>query len=262
MASRWGLVLGAAAAAVLATAFPAAAAGSPDVTSVTVDSDHNIDSGSVDLTGIGSAPTSLLALIPQGGGRTDHAYCVQTGITEGAEGTRMTRQPWPAYPDPGARFNTDRGKINWIVHHSYPTVGLVALPTSTPLSAAEAVAATQAAIWHFSDGTTLDPTPGNNDTHVEAFYDYLLANARDLPEPPADGPRAGQLYLGADEDTPIQALMLAQVGGPTPPVPATHAVSDGLSPTGVDVFAPAVLSAVLIVAGGGFLLVQRRRKGA
>ena len=73
-----------------------------------------------------------------------------------------------------------------MLHNSYPVVGLDAITASTGLTfhdgldAAEAITATQAAIWHFSDGKDLQEVvkgkngPDQNGVDdVKALYGYL-----------------------------------------------------------------------------------------
>lgn len=188
-------VLGASA-ILLVTALPAAAAtpAAPptQVTNVTVDG-PNIDLGAVDLVGQPGAPTGLLALKPDGGGDDLFAYCVQIGTNEGKRHTPMHHAPWAQYPDPNSAFKSDSGKVNWILHNSYPTAKLddlaKAAGTST-LSVTEAVAATQAAIWHFSDNTDLNTSSHRNGANVKALYLYLTTGAVDLPQP-TDSPTLG-----------------------------------------------------------------------
>jgi TQXA domain-containing protein len=393
-------------------ATPRAHPSATTVTKVTIDGGHNgvndKDWGSVDLVGLSKAPTALLALKPDGGGDDVYAYCVQIGIDEGGQGTVMRQAPWTDYPDPNASFNSDSGKVNWILHNSFPTAALsdlsLAAKTPTTLSAVEAVEGTQAAIWHFSDNTELDPHSHRNDANMVALYQYLVANAVELPQPPdnptlsiaspskttgdtgteigpfvvntnlqliqltqrqvpagvtlkvvdaagnnvdpnkivdgtkvffevpkgaspgdgsftvSGGLQVGQMFVGEDvaqaaakpggvkqncKKASIQTLILAQSAmlsaqgnakwvAPPPPTTTTTATpttttttaaptstSPGVTPptsttpgvtnvagsgplpfTGVNVLAPVVLSVVLIGAGGGFLLVQRRRKRA
>ncbi|MGH3648203.1 MAG: thioester domain-containing protein, partial [Micromonosporaceae bacterium] len=74
----------------------------------------------------------------------------------------------------------DKAKyVNWILHHSVPFLSAEELaeeagldaPPSTP----DAVAGTQAAIWHYSDG--YDLRLGENKPAVEKIYTYLTGEA-------------------------------------------------------------------------------------
>ncbi|HEX9338543.1 MAG TPA: thioester domain-containing protein [Pseudonocardiaceae bacterium] len=206
MASRLNLVrVGAAvlaASAALLIGTPTATAATPHVkpkapaatpvTAVTVDSKNNTDNGRVDLVGLPKAPTGLLALTPKGGGPDLLAYCVQINIFEGNQNTEMRQAPWADYPDPTSNFNSDSGKVNWILHNSFPTAPRddlsKAAKTPTELSPIEAVEGTQAAIWHFSDKTELDPRSSRNDANVKALYQYLVGSAVELSPPTSNNP--------------------------------------------------------------------------
>jgi TQXA domain-containing protein/LPXTG-motif cell wall-anchored protein len=117
-------------------------------------------------------------------------YCVQ--ITVGLRtDVDMVERPWSKYPAAGP-FEKNSAKINWVLHHGYPGLGLDALGSALGkagvkvndgISEREAIAATQAAVWHFSDGVNLDATkplaeeksPEAN-ADVAALYGYLTGD--------------------------------------------------------------------------------------
>ncbi|WP_258863072.1 thioester domain-containing protein, partial [Marinitenerispora sediminis] len=106
-------------------------------------------------------------------------YCidVKTGIRSGAD---YVEDSWETYPGQGAF--AEPAKVHWILQNSYPTVEVAALAEAAGiegLTEEQAVAGTQAAIWHFSNGIDLS---GRNDGNVQALYDYLVENAQDLPQ--------------------------------------------------------------------------------
>jgi TQXA domain-containing protein/LPXTG-motif cell wall-anchored protein len=116
-------------------------------------------------------------------------YCVQ--IEEDISHSRkMVETPWDSFPDPESPFHGNRDRINWVLHHGYPAVDVEDLakavtesgaPLADELSRKEAVTATQAAIWHFSDGMELNqanPLPENDtsDADVRAVYNYLVSD--------------------------------------------------------------------------------------
>jgi TQXA domain-containing protein len=177
------LVLGASAALMLA-ALPASA--DTGTATATVDSHHDLDFGSVKLKS-GNETTALMALKVADGSEI-LTYCVDISAPEGGNGTTMTQVPWTDYPDAKSPFNKNEGKINWILHNSFPTLDTAALSKAagitTTLSDVKAVEGTQAAIWHFSDGTDLANNGNNAD--VVKLYNYLVGTAVDLPQPPAD----------------------------------------------------------------------------
>ncbi|MFD3686562.1 thioester domain-containing protein [Nocardiopsis sp. NPDC058631] len=69
-------------------------------------------------------------------------------------------------------------RANWIVSHSYPTVDLPLLTRVTglvQLDERQAIAGTQAALWHVLDGA--EPDPLANDLAVVALYEFLVAGS-------------------------------------------------------------------------------------
>ncbi|WP_161500762.1 Cys-Gln thioester bond-forming surface protein [Embleya scabrispora] len=81
----------------------------------------------------------------------------------------------------------DKAKVKWVLLNSFPTVDLANVRTtikSEKLSEGDAAAATQAAIWHFTDGQNLDE--GKNNADIVKLYKYLIgdANKGDVSEPP------------------------------------------------------------------------------
>ncbi|WP_137989257.1 Cys-Gln thioester bond-forming surface protein [Streptomyces vilmorinianum] len=81
--------------------------------------------------------------------------------------------------------NQDAGKIRWILQNSYPQVNdldaLAKKVGATNLTEKTAAAATQAAIWHFSDD--VEATPVDDD--AKKLTEYLEKNAQNLEEPKA-----------------------------------------------------------------------------
>lgn len=78
--------------------------------------------------------------------------------------------------------NPNRGKIQWILEHSYPsyTTSQLANEAGVPsLSDKQAAAATQVAIWHFSD--SVDAT--GLDTTAQTVAQWLEDHAVDVQEP-------------------------------------------------------------------------------
>lgn len=117
-------------------------------------------------------------------------YCVEirTNLDHKRE---MAEQPWDAYPAADSPFHANRDRINWILHNSYPVVGRKELATTLTdkgvdlhagINREEAITATQAAIWHLSDGVDLNrknplPVVGKAfDADVLALYDYLIGD--------------------------------------------------------------------------------------
>lgn len=125
-------------------------------------------------------------------GSTLKLYCVQ--ITVGLRtDVDMVERPWNKYPTtPKTSFNDNSAQINWVLHNGYPGTGLDALGKALKkqgvevhdgVSEREAIAATQAAVWHFSDGVNLDPkqplaepNPAEANADVAALYAYFTGD--------------------------------------------------------------------------------------
>jgi TQXA domain-containing protein/LPXTG-motif cell wall-anchored protein len=123
-------------------------------------------------------------------GSTLKLYCVQ--ITVGLRtDVDMVERPWNKYPAKGP-FQENSAKINWVLHHGYPGTGLDAIGSALGkagvtvhggVSEREAIAATQAAVWHFSDGVNLDATKplaeensADANADVAALYAYFTGD--------------------------------------------------------------------------------------
>ena len=134
--------------------------------------------------------TSLIGLTLDTGKKLG-VYCVQ--IDAGIDKEHpLVEKDWDDYPDPASPFNDNQDKINFILHNGFPekntaklaaelTKGGTALSDGS-LSVQEAVAGTQAAIWHFSDAVDLDradPVPGDarSGQDVLALFDLLTGPA-------------------------------------------------------------------------------------
>lgn len=107
------------------------------------------------------------------------AYCVELP-TVLQNGTPLHEVPWDQHPNENTQFKQNAKFVNWILHNSYPLQKTDVLSTATgrDIEAREAIAATQAAIWHYTDGASLkdDPTKDTDpevDADVKAVYDYL-----------------------------------------------------------------------------------------
>lgn len=126
-------------------------------------------------------------------------YCVELNVDIDPK-VKMTEVPWDKYPfDPSQHgapgFKQNSQLINWVLQNGYPLVAADELGKKVGgklhdgLSVEEAISATQAAIWHLSDGADLDesnPTPNDSPesgADVLATYKYLLANAKPVEQP-------------------------------------------------------------------------------
>ena len=167
-AVRWGALLLAVATALLIAAPPALAATSGGYVG-------GVDGEGVRIGGHPDPiPTSLLRLELDNDGQELLTYCIDLDVTARL-GARMIEAPWSAYPDKAGILAAAPDKVLWILHHSYPHIGLADLrnavgPAASELSEKQAIAGTQAAIWHFSNDAVLDD---NNPDAVRALYKYL-----------------------------------------------------------------------------------------
>ncbi|HEV7651950.1 MAG TPA: thioester domain-containing protein [Actinophytocola sp.] len=130
--------------------------------------------------------TSLIGLTLDSGKKLG-VYCVQ--IDQGIDRAHpLVEKDWTDYPDAESPFNANRDKINFILHNGFPEKNTGVLTKELTdagtnlndgsLSVQEAIAGTQAAIWHFSDATDLDrnePVPGDarSGQDVLALFDLL-----------------------------------------------------------------------------------------
>jgi TQXA domain-containing protein/LPXTG-motif cell wall-anchored protein len=185
-----GFKLGAAAVAVaiagmLASVGPAGAEGATGTAPGTGTKGFRVNVG-----GVGDNPTTMLLDLTLSTGANLKVYCVEirTDLATGKDA--MVEVPWANYPDSASPFAKNGNRINWLLHHGFPVVSLKELQKTLTaagaevhggLSEQEAITATQAAAWHFSDGTdlnTTDPLLDSDDKDAEAdvlaLYDYLI----------------------------------------------------------------------------------------
>ncbi|WP_051049783.1 thioester domain-containing protein [Nocardiopsis ganjiahuensis] len=118
-------------------------------------------------------------------------YCIdfRTGLVEDS---RYREDQWENYPGQGDF--AEPGKVHWILKNSYPVVDVADLEEEAEmarLTESEALTATQAAIWHFSNELDLervDQSPELDDNvnagNVTHLYNHLVDNAEDLPNEP------------------------------------------------------------------------------
>jgi TQXA domain-containing protein len=192
-------ITGTAAALLVATAVPAGA----EPASGLVNRDADVQGFAVDVGEdvFADLGTSLIGFKLEDGS-TLGMYCVEIG-TEIDEEHPLVEQPWDAFPVEDSPFNDNQGKINWVLHNGFPEQDTKALAEMLAddgtlpnggIDEREAVTATQAAVWHFSDGVDLDrenPLPGDDSDEsaaadVLALYDLLTGAANEgIGEQPA-----------------------------------------------------------------------------
>lgn len=166
-ARRWAALMLGSAAVLLVTALPAAAG----TTGTFIGS---VAGGTSVKIGGQQTRTSLLGLRLEDGTQLE-TYCVELDVRAQANAT-LAESPWSEYPDRGEQFNVHPEKVLWILHNSFPTVDLPALSekAGAELDKQEAIAGTQAAIWHLSNGANLD---SDNPADIKALYAYLIGPA-------------------------------------------------------------------------------------
>lgn len=121
-------------------------------------------------------PTVLFGLLLKDGTLL-HTYCDELTVMLN-RAIPMHKTGWGDFPNPDSPFSKNNKQINWILHNSYPQLSSFAalgkaagLPDT--ISKADAIAATQAAIWHFSDNGAL----AKADSDITGLYHYLTGAA-------------------------------------------------------------------------------------
>lgn len=110
------------------------------------------------------------------------AYCIEMGVRARFD-VDVELAEWSQFQGKNDFTGNPKvqEKVGWIIKNSYPTVDLVDLGERAGvngLTAAEAIAGTQHAIWHFTDGERRKLRP-----HAAALRDYLTGEANvGLPE--------------------------------------------------------------------------------
>ncbi|GAA1769531.1 thioester domain-containing protein [Streptomonospora arabica] len=169
----------AAAAAALAfaggSAVPAAA---EDLSRVAPETEQG---ATIRLAGGGAAETALYRLMV-GDDAAVEAYCADISTSVDPQAA-YAEAAWEAGAAPNAA-PTAPGAVSWITAHSYPHVGLDRLREASGVAAAsraQAIAATQAAVWHHTNGVDLErerPQGSDRLPPTVRLYDYLLEGAR------------------------------------------------------------------------------------
>ncbi|WP_447005171.1 thioester domain-containing protein [Saccharothrix isguenensis] len=133
-----------------------------------------------------------LKIVEGGQGQTARAYCVELP-TPLYDGKQLEEVPWDKHPNPNTKFKENAALINWVLQNSYPALteeDAEALYGLGDLRPSTLIAATQAAVWHFSDDVDLrkgDSTAedehtdnGTIDELVYKVYEYLTTKAEPI----------------------------------------------------------------------------------
>lgn len=139
---------------------------------------------------VGATPGTSILVVPPGEGTPVSAYAalLQVKLEDGTVANAFCIQRYvpttlgnkyvtESWSDQTTAFGAAHvGSIRWILDHAPPTQTIAELESAVgvALTPAQAYAAIQAAIWHFSDGISLDP---GNAAPIVAAYEYLVTQA-------------------------------------------------------------------------------------
>lgn len=108
------------------------------------------------------------------------AYCVELP-TPLLDDDVLKEVDWDKHPGKNTKFKGDNaGKVLWILNRSYPNKSVKDVKDEfsiDKLDKEDIIAATQAALWHFSDDAKLDVDNKKNDPQVVELYKTFLAKA-------------------------------------------------------------------------------------
>jgi TQXA domain-containing protein/LPXTG-motif cell wall-anchored protein len=118
-----------------------------------------------------------------------YAYCVELP-TDLKDGDHLREAPWGTHPNKDSKFPQNAGKVLWILTNSFPGLEMkeVKAKWGSQFDQKEVIAATQTAIWHFTDGAELDEKDNRNSEDVKTLYTKLVEQAekneiKDQPKP-------------------------------------------------------------------------------
>ncbi|NKE61432.1 TQXA domain-containing protein [Lentzea sp. PSKA42] len=140
-------------------------------------------------------------------------YCVELP-TPLEDRDALKEVPWDKHPNPNTKFKVNAGKVLWILTNSYPgqSMDKVQAKFGKQFDKKETIAATQAAIWHFSDEAELDPDKNNAD--VVKLYERLVKDAtaneiKEQPKPTLDVEPASQSGKSGEKIGPFKVTTTA-----------------------------------------------------
>ncbi|HEX8865982.1 MAG TPA: thioester domain-containing protein, partial [Lentzea sp.] len=133
--------------------------------------------------------TLLIPLDLQENGKNSRvfAYCVELP-TDLDHNKGLKEVDWDKHPGKYTHFKDNAGKILWILTNSFPTKTTNELDDlyKGDYDEEEAIAATQAAIWHFSDGIEITgATSGKKEAEADVvkLYKALIEQAKPIDQP-------------------------------------------------------------------------------
>ena len=112
------------------------------------------------------------------------AYCIELEVNVKYE-SDLKVGDWKDFPGTN-KFKTNpdvQAKVAWIAQRSYPEVGLAEIAKAAgvkDLTAEDAITATQAAMWHFTNDfnySGLHKADAATEGRVKALYDYLIGGS-------------------------------------------------------------------------------------
>ncbi|MFI8266620.1 thioester domain-containing protein [Streptomyces sp. NPDC085665] len=166
----------------------------------------------------------LITLTTRDGG-TILTYCIEFGIDLDWNSPYQEGK-WAETST--LKGNKDAGKVNWVLQNSYPKIptGELGKLIGSDVSDDEAAAATQAAVWHFSDHITAVPT----EPVAAKLADYLVSHAKDFKEPGASL-TLGRAEVGGESGTPLGPIEITSASAQVDARLDTAAVAIGTALT-------------------------------
>lgn len=161
------------------------------------------------------------------------AYCVELP-TPLKDKDVLKEVPWDKHPNKNTKFTGDNpGKVLWILNRSYPnkSVDEIKKTFDVPkLDKKDVIAATQAALWHFSDDAQLEVDNKKNDSDVVDLYKKLISQAqveKEEPKPTLEVDPASQTGKAGQKIGPFKVTTTASEVKLTANLPEGVTLVDG-----------------------------------
>ncbi|MFC3899072.1 Cys-Gln thioester bond-forming surface protein [Lentzea rhizosphaerae] len=157
-------------------------------------------------------------------------YCVELP-TPLEDRDALKEVPWDKHPNPNTKFKVNAGKVLWILTNSYPgqPMDKVQEKFGKQFDKKETIAATQAAIWHFTDEAELDKD--KNDADVIKLFERLVKDAtaneiKEQPKPTLEIEPASQSGKSGEKIGPFKVTTTASEVKLTANLPEGVTVTD------------------------------------
>ena len=161
-----------------------------------------------------------------------YAYCVELP-TDLKDGDHLKEAPWGTHPNKNSKFPQNAGKVLWILTNSFPGLEMkdVKAKWGDQFSKEETIAATQTAIWHFTDGAELDMGDNRNSADVKTLYTKLIEQAekneiKDQPKPSLEIEPASQSGKSGEKIGPFKVTTTASEVKLTADLPEGVTITD------------------------------------